>query len=191
MPKRSPKSEASRSELIVLFLLMDVPRSGYQIRSLIRQWRIARYLPVSPANIYRTLGRLADGGCVTGAACRNGRYPLSTVYRITPKGKRRYRQLIMAEADFQRTSYSLITFIGLANYLTPAERERAVGAWQEAALARVAELDARIKDKTVGRTYGKAFPEWILFDHERDMMRAEAQWMDKYASYLPRRPAGS
>ena len=188
MPKRSPKSEAKRSELIVLFLLMDVPRSGYQIRSLIRNWQIARYLPVSPATVYRTLVRLASGACIRGTARQNGRYPVSTVYAITPKGKRLYRQLIMAEASFARTTYSLTTFIGLANYLTPTERERAAGAWQRAALARAAELDARIKDRTVGHTYGKAFPEWLLFDHERDMMRAEAQWMDKYVSFLLAHP---
>lgn len=187
MSKRSPKLEAKRSELIVLFLLMDSPRSGYQIRALIRDWQIARYLPVSPTTIYRTLVRLAGAGCIRGTARRNGRYPVSTTYAITTKGKRLYRQLIMAEVSFARTTYSLTTFIGLANYLTPAERERAAGAWQESALARVAELDARIKDRVVGpgHTYGKAFPEWMLFDHERDMMRAEAQWMDKYISFLP------
>jgi DNA-binding PadR family transcriptional regulator len=186
MAKRSPVLEARRSELIVLFLLMDLDRSGYEIRTLIRTWNIERYLPVSPTTIYRALERLAREGFVCGESRKSGRYPVSTVYAITEKGRQRYKEHILAESLFARTSYSLDSFLGLANFLTHDERQQVVHEWQDAARARVAGLDARIEDKVPGpgHTYGKAYPEWLLLDHERDMLKAEIAWMDKYVNKL-------
>ena len=188
MPKRSPVLEARRSELIVLFLLMTVDRSGYELRALIREWSIERYLPVSPTTIYRALERLSREGCVTGVSRKSGRYPVSTVYAITGKGRERYKEHIFAESAFARTSYSLDSFLGLANYLTHEERRQVVHGWQETARARWDELNERIEDKVPGpgHTYGKAYPEWLLLDHERDMLQAEIAWMDKYINALVR-----
>ena len=186
MSKRSPALEAKRSELIVLFLLMDGALSGYQIRSRIRDWKIERYLPVSPTTVYRTLERLAGQDFLSTTTRQNGRFPVSTVYSITTKGKRHYRQLILDEAVFTQTSYSLTVFLGLAHFLTPDERERLNRGWQTAARARIDELDILINDKTLGpgHTYGKAFAEWVLLDHERDMLMAESLWMEKYTGLI-------
>ena len=191
MPKRSPALEAKRSELIVLFLLMEVARSGYQIRSLIHAWQIDRYLPVSPTTVYRALARLAHQGYLRTTTKQNGRFPISRLYTITPKGKRHYRHLILEESGFTPTNYSLTTFLGLAHYLAPGERESLARAWQTAARARVQELDARINDTTrgPGHTYGKSFAEWVLLDHERDILSAEALWIDKYIGFTPRNSA--
>lgn len=182
MAKRSPVLEARRSELIVLFLLMDSERSGYELRTLIRDWQIERYLPVSPTTIYRALDRLSAEGCVQGVSRKSGRYPVRTVYSITPQGRKRYHEHVLAESEFGRTPYSLDAFLGLATFLTHGERMEVVHLWQTAARERRAELDARIEDKVPGpgRTYGKAYPEWLLLDHERDMLLAEIAWMDKY-----------
>ncbi len=191
MPKRSPVVEARRSELIVLFLLMEVARSGYQIRSLIREWKIDHYLPVSPTTVYRALERLAQQGHLSTSTRQNGRFPISTLYTITPKGKRHYRQLILQDSGFTPTDYSLTTFLGLAHYLAPDECKSLARAWQTAARARVQELDARINDTTPGpgHTYGKSFAEWVLLDHERDMLSTEALWMDKYIGFITRNSA--
>lgn len=188
MPKRDPASEAKRSELIVLFLLIEGARSGYEIRTCIRDWRIDEHLPVSPATIYRTLERLANLGFLSAATRQNGRFPVSTVYSITPKGKEYYRALIVKEAEFSRTVHSLTTFLSLASYLDFGERERLARIWQATARRRIKELDACISDTTPGpgHIYGKPFAEWILLDHERDALMADAKWLDKYISIVTR-----
>ena len=182
MSKRSPALESRRSELIVLLLLMEADRTGYEIRSLIREWNIDRYLPVSPTTIYRALQRLEAEGCLTSQLRQLGRYPVSTVYSITAKGKRRYRGHLLAESVFARTAFSLDPFLGLAAFLDNDTRREVVGEWKQVARKRYEEVDAAIKDKSrgPGHTYGKAFPEWLLLDHERDMLKAELAWMDKY-----------
>ena len=182
MSKRSPALESRRSELIVLLLLMEADRTGYEIRSLIREWNIDRYLPVSPTTIYRALQRLEAEGCLTSQPRQLGRYPVSTVYSITAKGKRRYRGHLLAESVFARTAFSLDPFLGLAAFLDNDIRREVVGEWKQVARKRYEEVDAAIKDKSrgPGHTYGKAFPEWLLLDHERDMLKAELAWMDKY-----------
>lgn len=182
MSKRSPALESRRSELIVLLLLMEADRTGYEIRSLIREWNIDRYLPVSPTTIYRALQRLEAEGYLTSQPRQLGRYPVSTVYSITAKGKRRYRGHLLAESVFARTAFSLDPFLGLAAFLDNDTRREVVGEWKQVARKRYEEVDAAIKDKSrgPGHTYGKAFPEWLLLDHERDMLKAELAWMDKY-----------
>ena len=182
MSKRSPALESRRSELIVLLLLMEADRTGYEIRSLIREWNIDRYLPVSPTTIYRALQRLEAEGCLTSQPRQLGRYPVSTVYSITAKGKRRYRGHLLAESVFARTAFSLDPFLGLAAFLDNDTRREVVGDWKQVARKRYEEVDAAIKDKSrgPGHIYGKAFPEWLLLDHERDMLKAELAWMDKY-----------
>ena len=182
MSKRSPALESRRSELIVLLLLMEADRTGYEIRSLIREWNIDRYLPVSPTTIYRALQRLEAEGCLTSQPRQLGRYPVSTVYSITAKGKRRYRGHLLAESVFARTAFSLDPFLGLAAFLDNDTRREVVGEWKQVARKRYEEVDAAIKDKSrgPGHTYGKAFPEWLLLDHERDMLKAELAWMDMY-----------
>ena len=182
MSKRSPALESRRSELIVLLLLMEADLTGYEIRSLIREWNIDRYLPVSPTTIYRALQRLEEEGCLTSQPRQLGRYPVSTVYSITAKGKRRYRGHLLAESVFARTAFSLDPFLGLAAFLDNDTRREVVGEWKQVARKRYEEVDAAIKDKSrgPGHTYGKAFPEWLLLDHERDMLKAELAWMDKY-----------
>ena len=182
MSKRSPALESRRSELIVLLLLMEADRTGYEIRSLIREWNIDRYLPVSPTTIYRALQRLEAEGCLTSQPRQLGRSPVSTVYSITAKGKKKYRSHLLAEGVFARTAFSLDPFLGLASFLDNAGRRAVVGEWKRAAQKRYEEVDAAIKDKSrgPGHTYGKAFPEWLLLDHERDMLKAELAWMDKY-----------
>jgi hypothetical protein len=88
----------------------------------------------------------------------------------------------LAESVFARTAYSLDAFLGLAAFLDDRERQKIVHDWQAVAAERIAGLDARIADTTrgPGHTYGKAFSEWLLLDHERDMLKAELVWMDKY-----------
>ena len=173
MSKRSPALESRRSELIVLLLLMEADRTGYEIRSLIREWNIDRYLPVSPTTIYRALQRLEAEGCLTSQPRQLGRYPVSTVYSITAKGKRRYRGHLLAESVFARTAFSLDPFLGLAAFLDNDTRREVVGEWKQVARKRYEEVDAAIKDKSrgPGNTYGKAFPEWLLLDHEATCSR--------------------
>ena len=139
MSKRSPALESRRSELIVLLLLMEADRTGYEIRSLIREWNIDRYLPVSPTTIYRALQRLEAEGCLTSQPRQLGRYPVSTVYSITAKGKRRYRGHLLAESVFARTAFSLDPFLGLAAFLDNDTRREVVGEWKQVARKRYEE----------------------------------------------------
>ena len=182
MAKRSPLLEARRSELIILLILMEQQCSGYEIRAMIHDWHIDRFLPVSATTIYRALQRLADDGCLLGKSHKSGKYPVSIVYAITDKGKERYREHILAESGFNRTGYSLDAFLGLASYLDENIRIRVVRDWQTSAEKRIEELNILIDDRVhgPGHTYGKPYSEWLLLDHERDMLKAEMIWMEKF-----------
>lgn len=184
MHRRTPQAEGRRSALIALFCLAGGPQSGYGVRRLIKEWRMEEYLSTSPATIYRSLACLAKEGFLASRMTRNGRYPKSKVYEITPVGRQHYHELILEEATFRRTAYSLSPFLGLATRLERTERKRLAGAWMESAQAQIKALQTRIDDHRPGKTYGKSYAEWLMLHHEAHQLRSEARWLKGYLRWL-------
>ncbi len=180
MRKRNPEEEARRSSLIALFCLLEHDLSGYALKQMLKKWHVSESLPISPSTIYRSLGRLEQDGAVGFSLQKNGNYPQSKVYRITSLGRKTYRELLREEAQFSHSSYALATFLGFAAYISKKERLKLVRQWQKAARVAVVELQTRINDHTEGETYGKPFAQWLLYDHEKAMIVAEIDWLDKY-----------
>lgn len=189
MHRKSPKVEGQRSALIALFCTLGQPLSGYGVRCLLRKWHIEEYLSVSPATIYRSLARLEKDGLLKAHEEAGGRYPASRVYRITPAGRRRYRELIRKSAEFQRSAYSISPFLGLGSYLPRLERISLATTWRKGVKAHLSELEKRRSDHTPGRTYGKPYAEWLMLEHESYQLKAELRWLDHYISLLRRNQA--
>jgi len=187
MRKRSPELEARRTSLVALFMLQEEGRSGYEIRRLLEAWRINEYISVSPTTVYRALARLEDDKCVVSSEEKHGNYPTAKIYKITKKGIAEYRRLVQEEADFAGTAYAANIFLGMATYLGRPERATLARNWQKEARKKVEELSRRIEDHSVGATYGKPYPEWLLLDHERHMLEAEIEWMTKFCGMLKAR----
>jgi DNA-binding PadR family transcriptional regulator len=184
MHRRTPEAESRRSALIALFCIAGSPQSGYGVRRLIKEWRMEEYLSASPATIYRSLARLAKQGYLSSKIMRNGRYPKSKVFEITPAGHAYYGKLIRQEAEFQRTAHAISPFLGLATRLSRAERNKLAQAWKDAASAQIKALQARIDDHRPGKTYGKSYAEWLMLHHEAHQLRAEIRWIKHYQGML-------
>jgi len=56
--------------------------------------------------------------------------------------------------------------------------------WQEDARNALDELQRRIDDHGGNGIYGKPFAQWLLYDHEKAVLRAEIRWIDKYLKLL-------
>ncbi|MFC4012767.1 PadR family transcriptional regulator [Nonomuraea purpurea] len=84
----------SATRLLVLGLLHEGPRHGYEINQLVTAGALEQWTDVKPGSIYHALAKLeAEGLAETRAEERTGDR-LRRVYAITPEGRRTLRDLL-------------------------------------------------------------------------------------------------
>lgn len=76
----------NRYDLVLLGLIKEHERSGYDIMTEIRNRELDRWAKISTSTIYNRLTRLEKNGSIEGHSERDGNRPERTVYRILDKG---------------------------------------------------------------------------------------------------------
>lgn len=76
----------NRYDLVLLGLIKEHERSGYDIMTEIRNRELDRWAKISTSTIYNRLSRLEKNGSIEGHSERDGNRPERTVYRILDKG---------------------------------------------------------------------------------------------------------
>ena len=75
-------------QLVILGLLSEQPRHGYELRQEVERRLYATFINLSGGSLYYNLGQLERAGYVEKAWVeQKGRYPTRQVYQITPAGK--------------------------------------------------------------------------------------------------------
>ncbi len=89
MPRMSPtnKTEAPYTEVVVLALLAEKPRYGYEIDGEIKARGINQWGRIAFSSIYYLLGKLEKQGYVTFHHHKEGKYPTRKVYSLTESGR--------------------------------------------------------------------------------------------------------
>ncbi len=80
-------------DLILLGLLLDAPRHGYELRRYIQK-RLGDIAVITPGTIYYTLKKLKRKGLVKVRSDRDGKRPERFVYTITKEGREAFRDLL-------------------------------------------------------------------------------------------------
>ena len=98
-------------DLIILGLLMDGPKHGYQIKKLIREIA-AKYASIESTSIYYPLTRMQKEGLLSEKHIKTKKHHEKFVYHITQKGraafkKMLYKNFLMLERPFINTDISL------------------------------------------------------------------------------------
>ena len=76
----------NRYDLVLLGLIKEKERSGYDIMTEIKNRELDRWAKISTSTIYNRLTRLEKNGSIEGHSERDGSRPERTVYRILDKG---------------------------------------------------------------------------------------------------------
>ena len=107
-------------ELIILGLLKDKPRHGYEIKKQIKEV-ISTFAVLDVESIYYSLNLLEKKGFVKKAVSSAGPRPEKFIYSLTPKGEMRFNQLLTKSLlTAQRPNFSLDVALYFLPYL-PAE----------------------------------------------------------------------
>lgn len=183
MPSEDAKSrDCTGAGLLLLGLLAEMPRHGYQLEQEIERRRMREWTRIGFSSIYFVLGKLKRAGLVSaknpaGAKARN-------TFKLTAAGRRVLAAGTLAALRAYRPTYSSV-LLGMIHW--PAlEREEALGALKargEAVQAELARLEAIRVDQ-------QPLPDYVeaLFDFSIGQLNAEARWIADTLDYMKTKP---
>ncbi|MGI8497894.1 MAG: PadR family transcriptional regulator [Gemmatimonadaceae bacterium] len=96
----------SHTDVVVLGLVAQQPRHGYEIVRLIRRIRLSEWAKVGAATVYAALGTLERTGDLVVSTSRPGARPARNVFTITDQGRERLRSAVRALLDSSAPVYS-------------------------------------------------------------------------------------
>lgn len=106
-------------ELILLGLLKESPKHGYEIKKKIKEI-LSLFVGVDLKSIYYPLRILEKNNLVTKKINKAGRRPPRFVYALTAKGESRLNRLLTKSLlNFKRPQFSLDLSLYFLNYINP------------------------------------------------------------------------
>jgi DNA-binding PadR family transcriptional regulator len=139
-----------KAELYILGVLHRGDFHPYEIKRRMTQAMIECFTDVDVGTLYYAVRQMAEGGLLTAVAHqRVARGGMRTVYRITPRGRERFRELLheqfAAAGDLRETLYGPMLFLHLADLKLVAEALRTQIDRQSARLAEIRKLHRQWK----------------------------------------------
>jgi len=107
------------NELVLLGLLRESPKHGYEIKKKIKEI-LSLFAGLDFKSIYYPLRLLEKKGLVVKRTNKAGRRPQRFIYELTPRGKERFQQLLTRSfLELKRPQFSLDLSLYFLNYEQP------------------------------------------------------------------------
>lgn len=106
-------------ELMLLGLLKESPKHGYQIKIKIKEI-LSLFAGINLKSIYYPLRILEKKGLIVRRTSKPGRRPERIVYALTPKGESRFDELLTKSfLNFKRPQFTLDLSLYFLHYMKP------------------------------------------------------------------------
>src|SRR5215467_12037882 len=166
-----------KAELYILGVLHRGDFHPYEIKRRLTQAMIECFTDVDVGTLYYAVRQLAEGGFLSAVAHqRVARGGMRTIYRITPRGRERFRELLhaqfAAEGDIRQTLYGPMLFLHLADLDLVA---RALRGQIERQNGRRAEIGKLQKEWKAMLPSGSRH----LMQHMSEQCRLDLSWLRK------------
>lgn len=184
--ERGKSRGCTDAELLLLGLVAEMPRHGYELDQVIQQRGMREWTQIGFSSIYFVLGKLQKlrlvsakkpAGTNTGTKARK-------VYSVTPAGRRVLATQTVSALRAVRPTYSSV-LLGMINWpiLKRAQALQSLQARLEAIEAERARLGAIQVEQ-------QPLPDHVeaLFEHALGQLRAEAEWVERTLAYMARKP---
>ncbi|MCK6455286.1 MAG: PadR family transcriptional regulator [Phycisphaerae bacterium] len=174
------------AELLLLGLVAEMPRHGYELEQVIRQRGMREWTQIGFSSIYFVLGKLQSLKLV--AARKPARTRAGTkarkVYAVTPAGRRELATQTIAALRDVRPAFSSV-LLGMINWPV-LKRGQALRALQ----ARRGALDAELARLGAIQVEQQPLPDHVeaLFEYSLGQLRAEAEWVSRTLAYMTSKP---
>ncbi len=167
----------SEIELVVLGLINEEPRHGYQIEELIEERGIREWTNIAFSSIYYVLKRLDDAGLVNWELKEANRGSAKKVYSISRRGKDAIKEEITK--ILSSPEYSNPFLLGLANLpvLSIDEAKQALNSYKEKQHRKLKQF--RLKNNQNLPSHVKA-----MFNRSIAIIEAELAWLGEFVKSM-------
>ena len=169
------KPVATKTDLLLLGLLLDRPMHGYELYQQIQAEGIDVWFNVSMAGVYYSLGKLRDQGLVAESRQRGARSTRKSIYRLTEEGRGAFFAAMEAQAASQEKTYlNYDLVIYLLNKL-PLQRATSLLEQRQAFLV---EETRKVQTALAAeQDDGQSPLKLAIFDHARRFLEMEQDWL--------------
>jgi DNA-binding PadR family transcriptional regulator len=167
-------------ELILLGLLKESPKHGYEIKKKIKDI-LSLFAGIDFKSIYYPLRILEKKGLVTKCSSREGRWPKRLVYELTPRGEVRFKELLSESfLNFNRPQFSLDLSLYFLDAIEPAVAKRRLCA----RMLILRKLSAALH-KTMVSLKAKKKPSLSrILEHNLQMVETESKFLSSLVKTL-------
>ncbi len=170
------------AELLVLGLVAEMPRHGYQLDQEIERRGMREWTQIGFSSVYFVLAKLQAAGLVrakkpAGAKARK-------TFTLTAAGRRVLVAQTLTALRGYRPTYSSV-LLGMIHWPV-LEREEALGALE----ARGEAVDAELSRLGNIQVEQQPLPDFVeaLFDFSIGQLKAEAEWAARTVAYMRTKP---
>jgi DNA-binding PadR family transcriptional regulator len=172
--------------LVILGLLSEQPRHGYELRQEVERRLYATYINLSGGSLYYNLGQLERAGHIKKAWVeQKGRYPARQVYQITSAGREylqaELRRLLFDTEGREKLFDPLNAALAFGHFISDTELRDALAAhlrWAQKRADWVAEQQAYWQTQNISLTQAK------IIEHGLTHLKAEIDWLKKFLREL-------
>jgi len=169
--ERTPGPRTGKVDLIVLGLLAEGPRHGYELLERIRERGLASWVGVGRASVYQALARLEARGLLAGRDVPGVEGPDRRVYRLTRAGREQLRRGLLERlalaGPYEAPAWPAP---GLLHLLPPAEAKEALARRERA-------LRAFLDGLEEARRRAPDGPDRSMLGLQAELARAELGWL--------------
>lgn len=171
-------NELTDSELLILGLVSEMPRHGYELEQIIEQRRMREWTQIAFSSIYFVLGKLEKKGFIQAGV------PVSTKakkkYKLSRAGKKKLVSQTLSALETVRPSHSSL-LMGML-HLPVLTRDQTLNALQRRSDNVAEELDRL----TALHYEQQPLPDHIDFMYEFSIaqLKTELQWVVNTLDYL-------
>ncbi len=160
-------------ELLLLGLLRQSPKHGYEIKIKVREI-LSLFTGVQLKSIYYPLKILEKKGLLTKKTAKSGARPQRFVYCLTDKGKKRFEILFNKNLlDFKRPQFTLDLSLYFLNFMQPALVRRRL----EKRLKILKKISYGIKEMINSKDLKDSLPLSRIMEHNLCLLDAESSFL--------------
>ena len=170
------------SELLVLGLVAEMPRHGYELEQIIEERSMREWTQIGFSSIYYVLGKLEQRGLIKADMPVNAKAKKS--YEITEKGQETLIDQTLATLKSVHPTYPSL-LLGMIHW-SVLTRDQALDALRTRKNALTKELE-RIESIHFEQ---QPLPDYVdvIFEFSIGQLKAETNWIEKTLAYMETKP---
>ena len=163
----------SIQKLVILGLLKEGPKHGYQIKSEINKI-MNLFASWDNKSIYYPLRIMEKKGLLTKSTGRSGKRPEKYIYKLTPAGEKQFFQLLNKSfLTIQRPTFNIDVALLFLPYVRPKQVQRGL-VLRDRVLKRIEKGLYKMINTPTKRLPGY---QSVIIQHNLDLLRAEIKFI--------------